>query len=60
MNLDDHDIAVLSATLEAANKKIEEKNHYLTGLSEALCDKPDASFDEMLIAIEDLKSNQAR
>ena len=34
------------------NCKLDNANCYLTELSTALCDKPDASFDEMLIAIE--------
>jgi len=38
--------------LYEVNSSLEGVNHYLTWLSEALCDKPDASFDEMLLAIE--------
>lgn len=37
--------------MDTLQKKLDRANQYLTVLSEALCDKPDASFDEMLIAI---------
>ena len=56
VNESDFDCALrIKEKLDNTNRCLTNANTYLTGLSEMLCDKPDASFDEMIVTISKLQ-----